>query len=457
MLLIIFWLLAAVMMTIAFSFIIPALLRTPTKSTSTAQRTKTNVAIYKERLAELDQEKPLLDSQTYAQAKQELDKNLVQELEPAQQPAPPPTEEANAPLPATETNVSPQPQTSSQNPMLAWVIVLIILVLPIAAVGGYLISAQPEVFQWMTQQDNANAITNRVLPPANAASDNSAAVPDNFDNMITQLAQRLEQNPDDLEGWTMLGRSYRIVGQYAEAAAAYERAIAIAGNGDPDLLTGLAEAKALASEQGHLTGESNALIQAALALDPNHSQALWLAGIAAFQAEADAEAIGYWERFLAQLTDDSSEEAIKARGIVTEYIQQAQQRIAETAATPETTPDTTTPVALTVEVGLAEPLLTRAEATDTVFIYALAINGPPMPLAVARHTVAELPITVTLDDAMAMIETHKLSDFSDIQIGARVSKSGQVSAQAGDLQGMSDVITLPYAAPVNVVISEVVP
>jgi len=107
-------------------------------------------------------------------------------------------------------------------------------------------------------------------------------------------------------------------------------------------------------------------------------------------------------------------------------------------ATPAVTPADT---AITGTVTLSPSLAQRANATDTVFVYAHALNGPAVPLAVIRKQVKDLPIDFRLDDSMTMWSTVRLSSASQVVVTARVSKSGDGKATKGDLQGVSPAIS----------------
>ena len=112
---------------------------------------------------------------------------------------------------------------------------------------------------------------------------------------------------------------------------------------------------------------------------------------------------------------------------------------------------------LTVNVILADRLAAGLDGSETLFVFARAAGGPPMPLAVARKRVSDLPLTVTLDDSMAMAPGMKLSNFDRVVVGARISASGTATAGSGDLQGFSQPVPVAGGATVNVAITEQVP
>ena len=112
---------------------------------------------------------------------------------------------------------------------------------------------------------------------------------------------------------------------------------------------------------------------------------------------------------------------------------------------------------LKVHVALDPAIAAMAAADDTVFIFARAVTGPPMPLAIVRKQVKDLPVDVVLDDSQAMMPAMKLSNFAEVVVGARISKSGNATPASGDLQNLSDALPTKDAQPVNITINQVVP
>lgn len=249
--------------------------------------------------------------------------------------------------------------------------------------------------------------------------------------MVQRLADRVEQNPEDLEGWKMLGRSYGVLGRFAEAASAYSRAAARDPR-DPQLLADLADALAMARGQS-MQGEPEELVLRALQIDPKNLKALALAGTAAYGRSDYRGAVRHWQQMLPLVAPDSED----ARTIQSN-IDEAKARLAQQAAAGKTG-GATTPAAAGVSgtVALSARLAAQASPEDTVFIFARAAEGPPMPLAAVRRKVRDLPAAFTLDDSMAMSPERKLSSVPKIVIVARVAKRGTPAAQPGDLQGAS--------------------
>jgi cytochrome c-type biogenesis protein CcmH len=244
-----------------------------------------------------------------------------------------------------------------------------------------------------------------------------------MEEMVTRLSKRLHTtDPNDLKGWTMLGQAYMLMGRYGDAVEALGRAHGLAGDSDPDLLAAYAQAVALADPDEFMQ-KAAPLFEKVLQIDPNNTQALWYGGLAALNNGDKKLAVQRWRLLLAQnLSPDN-------QAIVKQSIQNAGG--SESAAT--------SPVkvnSITVHVALDPKLLKQVSPEDTVFVYAEPAgsqNGPP--LAVRRFKVKDLPLSITLSDKDAMAQGRNISDFSDITLVARISRTGNPIPQAGDFEG----------------------
>jgi cytochrome c-type biogenesis protein CcmH len=234
--------------------------------------------------------------------------------------------------------------------------------------------------------------------------------------MVERLAARLKEKPDEVEGWKLLGRSYGVMGRFAEATEAYARAAALAPR-DAQLLADFADMLAMSQGQ-RLAGEPEKLVLRALELEPANLKALALAGTAAYERKAFAAAVRYWERML-PLVPAESEDARTIRASIAEAQAQAGSK------------------PLRGRISLSAKVRGKAAPEDTVYVFARAAEGPPMPLAVLKRQVRDLPFEFSLDDSMAMAPGMQLSGFPRVVVGARISKSGSATPQAGDLQGAS--------------------
>jgi cytochrome c-type biogenesis protein CcmH len=253
--------------------------------------------------------------------------------------------------------------------------------------------------------------------------------------MVERLAAHLGKNPDDSAGWKLLGQAYASLERFPEAADAYAKA-AVRAPRDAQLLADFAEALAIARGR-RLEGEPEQLLARALELEPQNLKALALAGTAAFARKEYAAAAAHWEKMLA-LVPAESEDARSIQASVDEAKSLMDKR------------------ELKGTVSLSAKLKAKASPEDTVFIFARAAEGPPMPLAVLRKQVRELPVAFSLDDSMAMAPGMKLSSFPRVVVAARVSKSGNAAPQPGDLQGSSAPVAND-AEGVRVVIDSILP
>lgn len=306
----------------------------------------------------------------------------------------------------------------------------------------------------------------RALDPANlarSADGGDTRAPD-MEKAIADLAQRLQEQPDDPEGWALLGRAYGATQRFAQARDALKKAFELMPD-NLDMQAEYAESLALAREDRTIEGESLRLIDAVLARDPEHQRASWLKGIADSQAGNYTAAAERWQRLLAQLPPDA-EIATTIRNQIAEARSRAglppltDEPIAANAPQAPSMPATTTASgpSLTVRVDIAPELKAKVSAQDVLFVFARAPTGPRMPLAIQRLSAASLPMTVVLDDSMGMTPAMKLSSVEQVIVGARISKSGNAAAQTGDLQVLSAPLGVKTTtAPIDLIINEVVP
>ena len=391
-----FWLIGAAAVAAALGWVLRPLLAR--KQAAAPSRNAANVAIYRDQLRELEADRAAgtLAGEDYERARAELESRALQD--------------------AGEPEGAP-PRPGGRR--AAWALAAGV---PIAAAVVYLVVGTPAAIVWQAEQQAEQQVT-------------AAQV----EAMVARLAARLRENPEDVDGWKLLGRSYGVMGRYAEAADAYARA-AMRSPRDAQLLADFADVLAMARGQS-LQGEPEQLVLRALELEPGNLKALALAGSAAFERKDFAAAASYWERMLAHVQPGSED----ARSI--------EQNVAEARSLAREKTASSTGVRGTV--SLAPKLKEKAAPDDTVFVFARAAEGPPMPLAVARVRVRDLPYRFVLDDSMAMSPAMKLSAFPRVVVSARVSKSGTATAQPGDLQGASAPVSNDDGA-VNVVIDSLV-
>jgi cytochrome c-type biogenesis protein CcmH len=270
-----------------------------------------------------------------------------------------------------------------------------------------------------------------------------------FAAMAEQLKAKLKTNPNDAPSWVLLGRTYRNQNQYDEAIDAYNRAVAL----DTDDRLAIERVEVIAAKNGgQFAGEPWDVIRKILAKNPQHANALLLAGSAAFSEGQFKQALAYWSTLRNQLADGSPEALA-----VDDALRAATEKAGVELGAPAKKPDPLANAANSISgrVMIADSIKEQANPADVVFIYAHAEQGSPMPLAIMRTTVQALPLDFNLDDSMAMRPEAKLSGQSHVTVKARISKSGQAMPQPGDLIG-----TLPRVAvgakQVQLTISEVV-
>ncbi len=431
---IIFWILAVTMMAVAVALLLPPLLGHGHHAT--VSREAVNLAIFNERLADLELDET--DASQREQVRHEMERELLEDV--------------------SQEHADSRPRRRGSR------------IAAIAVVAGVpilstLVYAQLGSRQALQDGPQPQATAGTQGMPADHPAVGQEQAVASLDQMVENLAARLQREPTDVTGWTMLGRSYMVMERYPEARDAFARAYALAPD-DPDLLSRYAEATSLA-QGGELTGKPLELVTRLLELQPDHPNGLWLAGFAAYQRHDFQEAEKHWSRLAAMLgTGPNSDTLAK-------YLSEVRTRLGKPDV--ETTADTgvasspvtdtlsqpadasaTAPRSVSVRVSLAPELADRASPGDTVFIFARAAQGPRMPLAIVQRTVAELPVSVTLDDSMAMSPAMKLSNFPEVVVGARVSKTGNAMPQAGDLEGSSEPLPESGRVTVNVTIDRVI-
>jgi cytochrome c-type biogenesis protein CcmH len=340
---------------------------------------------------------------------------------------------------------------------LAVVVALAVaLLLPAGAIILYQLNGEPRALDPTQLAGSAN----------DAQGENpQAAQSVDMDQAIAGLVAKLEANPDNANGWALLGRAYQAMGKFAESRDALKRAYDLEP-GNHDLTVEYAQAMALAGEGRRIAGQPRQLIEGVLKADPDHQRALWLIGISDYQAGDYNAAITAWNRLLPALPP-GSDIAASVRAQIAEA-QSLGGTVALTSAAPAApaaaageaptrAADNAGGPRLTLNVSLDPALRSRLDPEATLFVFARAENGPPMPLAIQRLSAAALPATVTLDDSMGMLPSMKMSMFPKLVVGARISRSGNAQAQSGDLQVLASGIDANRKEPLDLRIDSVVP
>jgi cytochrome c-type biogenesis protein CcmH len=389
-----FWLSGAALAALVLAWVLWPL-RAP-KGGGAVSRKAANVSIYRDQLRELEADLAAgtLAQADYERSRAEVEARLLEDVRDADAP-------------------------TSARPAGRGMAVALGAAIPLLAAGVYFMVGNPAT---LSQQLEHGATVQQL------------------ETMVGRLAARLRESPDDAQGWQLLGRSYAALGRYRESADAYAQA-ALRAPRDPDLLVDFADVLAMARGRS-LQGEPEKLIERALEIDPQNLKGLALAGTVAFERKDYVRAAAYWERMLPLVPPDSED----ARMI--------RQNVAEARSFSGS--NETQATGLRGTVSLSPKLASKASPDDIVFVFARAAEGPPMPLAVARTRVRDLPYSFRLDDSMAMTPAMKLSAFPRVVVGARVSKSGNATPQPGDLQGASAAVAND-AGEVRIVIDKVVP
>jgi cytochrome c-type biogenesis protein CcmH len=414
----IFWLLALLLLAGVLLLILPPLLRQRAASAG-ASRDAMNAAVYRDQLRELEADvaSGTLSREGYEEARGEIERRLLEDVEGARGDA----RSADAP---------------------AWRAAIAIGVpLPVAALALYFFVGSPQV---LLQGG-----------PGAAGQTAHSVSPEQIRAMVDRLAARMEKEPDDLEGWIMLGRSYMMLEQFREAARAYANAVERAGP-NANLLADYADALAMAQGRS-LAGEPEKILQRALAIDPHNPKALALTGTAAFERKDYAAAIGYWERILEGVPPESEIAKSVQESIAEAKALSAQAGAALAQPKPQVPAAGGKSAAASVSgvVELAPALAGKVGPDDVLFVYARAAEGPRMPLAILRTRAKDLPLSFTLDDSSAMAPGMTLSSQRRVVVEARVSRSGNATRQPGDLEGSSTPVEVGTAAVTVVIQSEV--
>ncbi len=390
-----FWIAGALAMVLVLALLFrPFWLKV---SATGVSRRQLNAAIYREQMVRLERDRAenMIAEADYVQARAELQRRVIDDTQDADD-----TASIRAP----------------RKTMLA-----VGLVLPIAAITLYVLLGAP-----------ATLDPNGPQRPVTAQDMN---------RMVEGLAKKLESDPSNLQGWAMLARSYKMLGRNAEAEQAFVRAGAFLDN-DAQLLAIYAELAA-SNANGNFSGKPAQLLEKALRVDPKNAMAQWLAGAAAFRSNQFDAAIRIWERLTPQVEPDSDDARMLQESLAAAYA-----AAGKTAPTVSGKPQATTNVgnagiatgptkanAAASVSGLVEvdaALKAKAAPGDTVLVIA-RVPGTRMPVAVLRTSAAALPLQFTLDDSLSMSPQARISAATEVEVEARISKSGMALAESGDL------------------------
>ena len=370
------------------------------KGEETYARHEQNIYFARQRLNELEQQlaDKTLSNQEYDELKFEIENNLALDLKQQGQ---------------VRTNSEETKRDANKSLVLG-----LCCSLPVMAI----------VFYWLIGTPTA----------LNTSQTQQQATPENIVAIVQQIESRLEAQPDDLAAWKAIAPVYRSLNLYDKAKTALSRIIEL-GGADASTYAELADTLALGAS-GIVTPQARKYVAQALELDANNQVALWLAGLSSMQSNDTKQAVIYWQR-LSALMDEFPEQQLELQAIIDEAqtdLQSTSTLAANTTSDqPAAEPQADKPIdpqqGISITVNIDPSLNALVDSEDTVFVVALARNGPPAPLAVKRLKVADLPTQLTLSDNDAMLPQFRLSLFDEVDVSARISKSGQAIPRPGDL------------------------
>ena len=252
-----------------------------------------------------------------------------------------------------------------------------------------------------------------------------------MDGLLEQLENRLKENPQDVNGWLLLGRSYASMGRFPQALDAYQHAYDVSKGENIDAMLGLGEAMFL-TDEASLGGRAGELFEAALTRAPQHPKALWYGSVAALRA-GDLQTGR--DRLQALLAQDPPPEL---KTILQRQIDDLNAQLGEVGEGAEAVAGSGNAAGIsrtiTVAVSITPDIQRQVSAETPLFVLARDPNGGP-PLAVQRFTSAQLPLTITLSDQDAMVPSRTISSVPQVQVVARLARQGTPQAQSGDFFG----------------------
>ncbi len=391
-----------------------------------------NAAVYRDQMAELDREFVMgnLNYEELKAARDELSQRLLADVG------------AEGLTDAAAFHVPNAPAASAavlwRKPWLS--IALLVFVVPVSSMLMYSVLGEPAALDPMALKQGVDA--------------SAEVTPEKLTEMATALTRRLQDEPNSMEGWVMLGRVQRARGRFEDSAEAYGKALALSRD---DNLS-IERAEVLSQKNGgSFAGEPWAIIQRVLTADPHQLNALFLAGSASYAEMNFTTALRYWERAREVVPVDSPDAPELDRAIA-----EAREKLGLPAIPPRAasaaadTPANKAGVAassISGRVTLVKELQGLVAPTDTVFVYATPVAGSRMPVAIVRTTADKLPLDFVLDDSTAMNPSLKLSSMAEVTVRVRISKSGQAVAQAGDY-GVSLTPVKPGSKGLNLMVRD---
>jgi len=440
------WIAVALMTLVAIGLVVWPLLRGGRGQETTPE--SVNLEVYRARREELDEDlaEGSLSREQYDQALAELEQGVLADARPD------------------------TPRRGKTGGRPAWAAAAVVAVLlPALGIGLYL---PTEGWQSVGGGSPAGGMQASAQRSGGGGSQGQSGMP-SLDKAVAALEERLRNQGGTTKEWQLLGRSYVMSERYDKAAEVYRQLYERGGDQKTAVLTGYAEALVLQDTREGVS-RADQLLDTALEQSPDDAKGLWYGGLVAFMKADYEQALQRWQHLKTVLPEDAD------RARINEAIKQAKSGLGKgsealaSAGSAESQQDSGQAAgqgsrqqgggqesaegaaSIQVQVSLDPSLADKVQDGDTLFIFAKAADGPPMPLAIARRKAGDLPVTVTLDDSMAMMSSMKLSSFEQVVVGARVSKSGSATAKSGDLQGKAGPLASETSEPVEIAIDQVV-
>ena len=417
-----------------------------TESAAHADHEAFNVEIAKEAMDRLREAKRSgqLGDEEFERAKLDIETSLADAI-------------ADSPSTSSSSDSAGSPRRSSRRDR--WPVFILIPALLVAVAFIYREVGDIRAFDREFLAKNGAPGKSQAASQQSAQSQGSGKLP-SIEEMLPRLESHLENNPDDGEGWKLLGTTYLRLQRFDDAQTALSNAHAAAPD-DVLVMLQLADVRSVLSD-GSIPADALELIDKALTIEPENIQGNWLRGMASQQAGDNQRAISHWQRIVPLLGDD-----VQSKVQIESMIAEAQGLVANGTATEpasdsanelgaQSSADAASNLSISVAVTLGEDLPNDLDPTTAVFVYAKAVDGPPVPLAVARLQLADLPTTVTLDDSLAMVPAFKISGFNNVIVGARISLTGNPIAQPGDWFAESGGVELKVTRALAVEINQLV-
>lgn len=421
-----FWIITILMVVAGLALLLPAL--RGKKSSEPDGNREQNISIAKERMSELknELEAGTLSKETYEETLEELEKGLLIDV----------------------ADVDGAAASISAAPAGKMIMIALVVLVPLLSFGLYDLLGSPQYLDVAGPGNHSTMSSNTSVP-------STAKELPSMEEMIVGLKKKTAENPDDPNAWYLLGRLYAATEQFPLSVEAYEKLVVVSDRQATALVV-LADSLAM-TQGGKLAGRPISLVKEALEKEPAHTTALWMAGQAAADQKQYLEAIDYWQRAAQGLQDDK-EMLAELRTMIDEAVVLAKSAGMEVAdvslpSLPQPLPGNS----ISIEVTIDPSLLQQIGENDVLFIFARAVSGPPMPLAAIKRQARELPVSIVLDDSSLLRPGTSLSQFEQLKLGARVSRSGQPVAQSGDLQSTVQVVDLGSKEAVLLHIDQRVP